>query len=139
VPLPRTRSDKSPGGYRFDISSRLFLFGQKGVKNMAWVYLVIAGIFEVVWAIALKYTMGFTRMVPSIITFFGAIASFYFLSMATKTLPIGTAYAVWTGIGAMGAVIIGMLFLNESVNAPRMVFLLFILVGIIGLKFTSGQ
>jgi quaternary ammonium compound-resistance protein SugE len=77
--------------------------------------------------------------VPSIITVFGALASFYFLSMATKTLPIGTAYAVWTGIGAMGAVIIGMLFLNEPVNAPRMVFLLFILVGIIGLKFTSGQ
>jgi quaternary ammonium compound-resistance protein SugE len=106
---------------------------------MAWVYLVIAGIFEVVWAIALKYTMGFTRLVPSIITVFGAIASFYFLSVATRTLPIGTAYAVWTGIGAMGAVIIGMLFLNEPVNAPRMVFLLFILIGIIGLKFTSGQ
>jgi quaternary ammonium compound-resistance protein SugE len=106
---------------------------------MAWVYLVIAGIFEVVWAVALKYTMGFTRLVPSIITVFGAIASFYFLSVATKTLPIGTAYAVWTGIGAMGAVVIGMLFLNEPVNAPRIVFLLFILIGIIGLKFTSGQ
>ncbi|MFC4182282.1 quaternary ammonium compound efflux SMR transporter SugE [Saccharococcus thermophilus] len=106
---------------------------------MAWVYLVIAGIFEVVWAVALKYTMGFTRLAPSIITVFGALASFYFLSVATKTLPIGTAYAVWTGIGAMGAIIVGMLFLNEPVNVPRIVFLLFILVGIIGLKFTSGQ
>ncbi|SFA54166.1 quaternary ammonium compound-resistance protein SugE [Parageobacillus thermantarcticus] len=106
---------------------------------MAWVYLVIAGIFEVVWAIALKYAMGFTRLVPSVITIGGMIASFYFLSIATKVLPIGTAYAVWTGIGAMGAVIIGMLFLNEPVNVPRIVFLLFILVGIIGLKFTSGQ
>jgi quaternary ammonium compound-resistance protein SugE len=106
---------------------------------MAWVYLVIAGIFEVIWAVALKYTMGFTRMVPSIITVFGALASFYFLSMATKTLPIGTAYAVWTGIGAMGAVMIGMLFLNEPVTVPRMIFLLFILVGLIGLKLTSGQ
>lgn len=106
---------------------------------MAWVYLVIAGIFEVVWAIALKYTMGFTRLVPSVITIGGMIASFYFLSIATKVLPIGTAYAVWTGIGAMGAGIIGMLFLNEPVNVPRIVFLLFILVGIIGLKFTSGQ
>jgi quaternary ammonium compound-resistance protein SugE len=116
-----------------------FILDKKGVRNMAWVYLVIAGIFEVVWAVALKYAMGFTRLVPSIITFFGAIASFYFLSVATKTLPIGTAYAVWTGIGAMGAVIIGMVFLNEPVNVSRVVFLLFILVGLIGLKLTSGH
>jgi quaternary ammonium compound-resistance protein SugE len=118
---------------------RGFFICQKGVRSMAWVYLVIAGIFEVVWAVALKYTMGFTRLVPSIITVFGALASFYFLSIATKTLPIGTAYAVWTGIGAMGAVVIGMLFLNEPVTVPRMIFLLFILVGLIGLKLTSGQ
>uniref|UniRef100_C5D6H0 Small multidrug resistance protein n=1 Tax=Geobacillus sp. (strain WCH70) TaxID=471223 RepID=C5D6H0_GEOSW len=106
---------------------------------MAWVYLVIAGIFEIVWAVALKYTMGFTRLVPSIITFFGALASFYFLSIATKTLPIGTAYAVWTGIGVMGAVIIGMVFLNEPINASRVIFLLLILVGLVGLKLTSGH
>ncbi|MCK7605427.1 quaternary ammonium compound efflux SMR transporter SugE [Geobacillus stearothermophilus] len=106
---------------------------------MAWVYLVVAGIFEIVWAISLKYTAGFTRLWPSVVTVAGMAASFYFLSMATKTLPIGTAYAVWTGIGALGAVIIGMLFLNEPINAPRIVFLLFILVGIIGLKFTAAQ
>jgi quaternary ammonium compound-resistance protein SugE len=106
---------------------------------MAWLYLIIAGIFETVWAIALKYTMGFTRLVPSVITIAGMIISFYFLSLATKVLPIGTAYAVWTGIGAVGAVIIGMVFLNEPVNAWRIIFLLFILVGLIGLKLTSGQ
>lgn len=106
---------------------------------MAWVYLVVAGIFEIVWAISLKYTAGFTRLWPSVVTIAGMAASFYFLSMATKTLPIGTAYAVWTGIGAMGAVIIGMLFLNEPVTVPRIIFLLFILVGLIGLKLTSGQ
>ncbi|KPC98976.1 DMT family transporter [Geobacillus thermocatenulatus] len=80
---------------------------------MAWVYLTVAGLFEVVWAIALKYTAGFTRLWPSVVTVAGMAASFYFLSMATKTLPIGTAYAVWTGIGALGAVIIGMLFLTS--------------------------
>ncbi|KZM56191.1 DMT family transporter [Geobacillus stearothermophilus] len=106
---------------------------------MAWVYLVVAGIFEIVWAISLKYTAGFTRLWPSVVTIAGMAASFYFLSMATKTLPIGTAYAVWTGIGALGAVIIGMLFLNEPVTVPRVIFLLFILVGLIGLKLTSGQ
>jgi quaternary ammonium compound-resistance protein SugE len=106
---------------------------------MAWVYLIIAGIFETVWAIALKYTMGFTRLVPSVITIAGMIISFYFLSLATKVLPIGTAYAVWTGIGAFGAVIIGMVFLNEPVNASRVIFLLLILVGLIGLKLTSGH
>lgn len=106
---------------------------------MAWVYLVVAGIFEIVWAISLKYTAGFTRLWPSVVTVAGMAVSFYFLSMATKTLPIGTAYAVWTGIGAMGAVIIGMLFLNEPVTVPRVIFLLFILVGLIGLKLTSGQ
>jgi quaternary ammonium compound-resistance protein SugE len=127
---------------REDIDSiflRGFFYWEKEMRKMAWVYLVIAGIFEVMWAIALKYTMGFTRMVPSIITVFGALASFYFLSMATKVLPIGTAYAVWTGIGAMGAVIIGMLFLNEPINASRVIFLLLILVGLVGLKLTSGH
>jgi quaternary ammonium compound-resistance protein SugE len=130
---------QKPGRISIRYFFAAFLFCKQGVMNMAWVYLVIAGIFEVVWAIALKYTMGFTRMVPSIITFFGAIASFYFLSMATKTLPIGTAYAVWTGIGAMGAVIIGMVFLNEPINASRVIFLLLILVGLVGLKLTSGH
>ncbi|SEM70930.1 quaternary ammonium compound efflux SMR transporter SugE [Lihuaxuella thermophila] len=104
---------------------------------MAWIYLLIAGIFEVVWAIGLKYTHGFTRLYPSIITIIGMVISFYFLSLATKTLPIGTAYAVWTGIGALGAVILGMILFGEPRDWTRMVFLAFILTGIIGLKLTS--
>lgn len=104
---------------------------------MSWVYLLIAGIFEIVWAIALKYSNGFTRLYPSLVTIVGMIISFYLLAVATKTLPIGTAYAVWTGIGAVGAVIIGILFLGEPRTLSRFLFLGLILVGIIGLKFTS--
>ncbi|WP_027409858.1 quaternary ammonium compound efflux SMR transporter SugE [Anoxybacteroides tepidamans] len=106
---------------------------------MSWVYLMIAGIFEVVWAISLKYANGFTKLVPSLITLSGMGVSFYFLALATKTLPIGTAYAVWTGIGAAGAVIMGMIVFHEPVNAPRLIFLLMILIGLVGLKLTSGH
>ena len=79
---------------------------------MEWIYLLIAGMFEIVWAIALKYSNGFTVLRPSIITIVAMMISFYFLSLATKTLPIGTAYAVWTGIGAVGAIIVGIILLN---------------------------
>jgi quaternary ammonium compound-resistance protein SugE len=106
---------------------------------MAWIYLVIAGIFEIVWAIGLKYTEGFTKAVPSLITLVGMAISFYFLSMAVKTLPIGTAYAIWTGIGAAGAVILGIVLFGEPRNLLRLMFVAFILVGIIGLKATSGN
>ena len=105
---------------------------------MAWIYLFIAGLFEVVWAIALKYSQGFTKLVPSIITIVGMMISFYLLSLATKTLPIGTAYAVWTGIGALGTVILGILFFNEPINFLRILFMFFILLGILGLKITSS-
>ncbi len=105
---------------------------------MPWVYLTIAGLFEVVWAIGLKYSQGFTKLIPSIITVFGMIVSFYLLALATKTLPIGTAYAVWTGIGALGTVILGILFFHEPLNLLRAVFLFFILIGILGLKLTSA-
>lgn len=104
---------------------------------MAWVYLFIAGIFEVVWAIGLKYTQGFTRLLPTIITVIGMVISFYFLSLATKTLPIGTGYAVWTGIGAVGSVILGIILFNEPYNLFRVLFLIFIIIGILGLKFTA--
>ncbi len=104
---------------------------------MSWIYLAIAGIFEVVWAISLKYSAGFTRLYPSLITIAGMVVSFYFLSLATKVLPIGTAYAVWTGIGAVGAVIVGMVLLNEPRDLIRIFFLTLILAGIIGLKYTS--
>lgn len=106
---------------------------------MAWLYLVIAGVFEVVWAISLKFSNGFTRLIPSSITIVGMIISFYFLAAATKTLPIGTAYAAWTGIGAVGAIIIGTLFLNEPISLLRILFMILILVGVLGLKFTSGH
>ncbi len=104
---------------------------------MAWVYLIIAGIFEVVWAIALKSSHGFTRLYPSLITLGGMIISFYLLAQATKTLPIGTAYTIWTGIGALGAVLMGIIFYNEPFTVSRIVFLCLILVGILGLKLTS--
>jgi quaternary ammonium compound-resistance protein SugE len=106
---------------------------------MAWVFLVIAGIFEIVWAIGLKYTEGFTKLIPSAITVAGMGISFYFLSMAVKTLPIGTAYAIWTGIGAAGAVILGIVLFGEPKSFLRLMFVAFILIGIIGLKATSGS
>ncbi len=105
---------------------------------MAWVYLIIAGIFEVVWAIGLKYSHGFTKLYPSLITLGGMVISFYLLSLASKTLPIGTAYAIWTGIGAFGAVLLGIFLFNEPVNILRIAFLCLILIGILGLKITSA-
>lgn len=104
---------------------------------MSWLYLAIAGIFEIVWAIALKYSQGFTKLVPSIVTVIGMLISFYLLALATKSLPLGTAYAVWTGIGAFGTVILGILFFHEPFSFLRMLFLCFILIGIIGVKATS--
>jgi len=104
---------------------------------MAWVNLLIAGVFEVVWAIGLKYSHGFSKFYPSIITVLGMIFSFYFLTIATKTLPIGTAYAVWTGIGAMGTVIMGIILFNEPRNILRLMFISLIVINIIGLKFSS--
>lgn len=105
---------------------------------MAWVYLTIAGLFEVVWAMGLKYSYGFTKLVPSLITFGGMAISFYLLSLAIKSLPMGTAYAIWTGIGALGTVLFGIILFHEPVNAMRIVFLLLIIAGILGLKFTSA-
>jgi quaternary ammonium compound-resistance protein SugE len=106
---------------------------------MAWVFLFIAGLLEVVWAIGLKYTQGFTRLWPSVVTVGAMIASFALLAQALKTIPVGTGYAVWTGIGAVGAAIVGMLFLGESREAARIVCLLLIVAGIVGLKLFSPQ
>lgn len=106
---------------------------------MNWIYLLIAGILEVGWAIGLKYTEGWSRLIPSVLTVIGMIASFYFLSLALKTLPIGTAYAVWTGIGTVGAALLGMLLFNEPREIARVVCILFIVAGIAGLKLTSTQ
>jgi quaternary ammonium compound-resistance protein SugE len=105
---------------------------------MAWIYLIIAGLFEMGWAIGLKYTQSFTKLVPSSFTIICMIISLYLLSLSLKTLPIGTAYTIWTGIGAIGTVLFGMLFLGESREWIRLVFILFIVVGIVGLKVVSG-
>lgn len=104
---------------------------------MAWLYLIIAGIFEIVWAIGLKYSQGFAKLLPSLVTLGAMVVSFYLLALATKSLPIGTAYIIWTGIGALGAVLLGMILFNEPINILRIIFLCLILVGILGLKFTS--
>lgn len=105
---------------------------------MAWIYLAIAGVFEVIWATALKYSEEFTKILPTIITIVGMVIGFIFLAKATKIIPVGTAYAVWTGIGAVGAVIVGILLFKEPVSTMRILFLSCIVVGIIGLKVTSA-
>ena len=104
---------------------------------MSWVYLFIAGIFEIVWAIALKYSNGFKNLIPSIITIVGMIISFGFLSISLKNLSVGTAYAIWTGIGAIGTVIIGAILFKDIISPIKILFLVMIIGGIIGLKFTS--
>lgn len=101
---------------------------------MQWIYLVIAGLFEVSWAIGLKYSEGFTKIVPSILTVIGMIASFYFLSLSLKSLPLGNAYAIWTGIGTVGTVVLGIILFKEPVNVMRMICIAFIVLGIVGLK-----
>ncbi len=105
---------------------------------MAWIYLVVAGLFECSWAIGLKYTDGFTKLIPSIFTVSAMGISFWLLSVAMKTIPVGTAYAVWTGIGAVGVAILGMILLGESRDILRIVCLLLIVSGIVGLKLVSS-
>ena len=104
---------------------------------MAWLELLIAGGLEVFWSTFLKLSEGFTRPVYSVVAVVGMILSFTFLSQATKVLPLGTAYAVWTGIGAVGAVIVGIVVFKEPVTAVRMLFVVLLLTGIIGLKATA--
>ena len=104
---------------------------------MSWIYLFIAGIMEIVWAIGIKYTESFTKLWWSVGTIAAMIVSFYFLSKALETIPVGTGYAVWTGIGAVGTAILGIFLFNESREILRLLFIGFIVVGIIGLKFVS--
>lgn len=106
---------------------------------MAWFDLFIAGIFEVVWSTCLKYSHGFTNVMFTVLTFIGMGFSFWFLAHAVKSLPMGTAYAIWTGIGALGAVIVGVILFKELVTLVRLFFVAMLLTGIIGLKLTSGQ
>lgn len=106
---------------------------------MEWIFLVIAGGLEVFWSTCMKYSEGFTDLKFSILTIIGMIFSFLFLSQATKSLHLGTAYAVWTGIGALGAVIVGIVLFKEPVTAARIFFVSLLLIGIVGLKATSGH
>jgi quaternary ammonium compound-resistance protein SugE len=106
---------------------------------MAWAILVVAGFVEVAWALGLKYSEGFTKPLPSVLTIIGMIISFGLLSIALRTLPVGTAYAVWTGIGAVGTVLFGMFFLGEPVQLARLVCIGLIIAGVLGLRFVSGH
>lgn len=104
----------------------------------AWIILIIAGLLEVCWAIGLKYTDGFTKLGPSLFTLATLMGSMYLLAKATQVLPIGTAYGVWVGIGALGAAMFGIILLNESATPARLFFLGLLLASIIGLKITSN-
>ena len=104
---------------------------------MAWVYLIIAGGLEVFWATFMKLSEGFTKPLYTVLTFAGMAASFLLLARATRTLPLGTAYAVWTGIGALGALIVGVIVFRESLTPARLLFAALLLIGIIGLKATA--
>lgn len=105
--------------------------------SMSWTLLVIAGLLEICWAIGLKYTDGFTKIGPTIFTLISLVLSMILLGKASQTLPIGTAYGVWVGIGALGAAILGIILFKETVSVARIIFLVMLLVSIIGLKLTG--
>jgi quaternary ammonium compound-resistance protein SugE len=104
---------------------------------MGWTYLLIASAFEIVFALSLKYTEGFTRLWPSVITILTGVASVVVLAQAVKTLPIGTGYAAWTGIGAVGTVVLSMVLFNESRDLSRLISIVLIIAGIVGLRLTT--
>ncbi len=106
---------------------------------MKWVYLAMAGILEITWAVAMKKSDGFTVIVPSIITGVGYIASAVFLSLALKQLPLGTAYAIWTGMGIVGTAVLGVLVFHEKLSTPQVICVILIVIGIIGLKLLSKE
>ncbi|KRM11883.1 multidrug efflux SMR transporter [Paucilactobacillus suebicus] len=103
---------------------------------MAWIYLVIAGLFETFWATMLKFSMGFTKINFSIYTVIGMILSFWFLAKAVKTLPLGIAYPVWTGIGAVGTIILGVILFGDRIPAVTWIFVVLLVVSIVGIKLT---
>ena len=106
--------------------------------SLAWGYLILAGLFEVCWAVGLKYTEGFTKPLPTIFTIVTLALSMYLLAKAVQTIPIGTAYAIWVGIGALGAVTLGVVLFQEPLSALRVLFVTLLLISIIGLKMTSS-
>lgn len=106
---------------------------------MAWLYLLVAGLMEVAWAVGLKYTEGFTRLWPSVWTGVALVASMVLLAAAVRTLPLGTAYAVWTGIGTVGAAVLGVVLFGEQATPARVICVGLIVAGLIGLKLTSAD
>jgi quaternary ammonium compound-resistance protein SugE len=104
---------------------------------MAWIYLLVAGLFEVAWAIGLKYTEGFSRLVPSLLTVTAMALSLALLGIALRSLPVGTAYAIWTGTGAVGTAILGIYLFDEPATLARLACIAVIIAGIVGLKFAS--
>ncbi|VVD99130.1 molecular chaperone [Pandoraea eparura] len=105
---------------------------------MAWILLVFAGLLEVAWAVGLKYTQGFSRLGPSVFTIAAMIGSVWLLALAVRSLPLGTAYAIWTGIGAVGAFVLGIVLFGESASAARIASVTLILAGLVGLKLTAA-
>lgn len=106
---------------------------------MAWIVLFVAGLFEVGWAVGLKYTAGFTRLGPTLATAAALVVSMTLLGLAVRTLPLGTAYAVWTGIGTVGTVVLGIALFGEQATPARLLCIGLIVAGILGLKFVSGE
>lgn len=105
---------------------------------MSWFMLAAAGVLEIVWAIAMKQSLGFSRLTPSLITVSAMLASFWLLSAAMRTIPLGTAYPIWTGIGALGAFIVGVIFLGETINMTKLAAVLFIVLGLILIKLSNS-
>lgn len=105
---------------------------------MAWIYLLAAGVLEIVWAFSMKQSEGFSKLTPSVITLVTMVASFWLLSLAMRTLPLGTAYTIWTGIGAVGAFLVGMVFLGEQVSTLRMTAAVLIVSGLVLMKLSSS-
>jgi quaternary ammonium compound-resistance protein SugE len=105
---------------------------------MAWIYLVLAGILEIIWAYAMKQSHGFTRVVPTVIMIVTMIGSFGLLSLSMRTLPLGTAYTIWTGIGAVGAFVVGITLLGEAVTMPRILAAMLIVSGLVMMKLSSN-
>ena len=105
---------------------------------MAWIYLFIAGLLEIVWAFSMKQSEGFSKLTPTLITLVGMIASFWLLAVAMRSLPLGTAYTIWTGIGAVGAFIVGIVFLGEQVSAMRIAAAVLIVSGLVLMKVSSA-
>ena len=117
----------------------IFYFIKKEEIKMTWLYLILAGLLEVVWATSMKLSENFSKLGYSIVTIAGMILSFVFLARALKDLPMSLAYPIWTGIGAVGTVIVGVVFLKDQLSPLAYLFLVLVIIGIIGLKMTSGH